>query len=183
MRTDRCDQRTDEELLRLLDADSTDDHIDGCPTCQRRLGEFRRTLNLAGCVPAPEWTPLRDEALFHGARRRLRARRRPRSAWKPALGGALAGSLVTGTLALLLVTQSLPAATVTVAGGDPPAVAEVAPEAVDAAQGVALSEGEFSDEDVAELLESYLVLSASTDELLWELEELSEEDLYALLEE
>lgn len=182
MRTDRCDQRTDEELLRLLDAGGRDDHIDGCPTCQRRLVEFRRTLDLAGRVPTPEWTPLRDEALFHGARRRLRARRRPRSAWKPALGGALAGSLVTGTLALLLITQSLPPATVTAAGGDPPA-AEAAAVVGDAAQSVVLSEGEFSDEDVAELLESYLVLSASTDELLWELEELSEEDLYALLEE
>jgi hypothetical protein len=177
---------SDDELLALVDSDTADDdHLSQCGACRRRYGEFVATLELASRLPPTQWSALQREALVHGVRRRLRGRPTVhRPGWQPALGGALA----TGVLAVLLtLTTNLTIGSpghVTVISSGSGLVAKAA-ESVHAPRVV--SEDEFEEEldetEVAGMIETYLMETASADELMWELEELSDDQYYALLDE
>lgn len=172
---------TDDELLALIDDHGSEgkaqQHLSSCASCRHRHAEFEATLQLTSRLPELEWTPLQGERLVHGVRRHLWARRaRRRPAWQPALGGAL----VTGVLAAVVV------ALVLVPPGTTP---DLAPAAIvhdsiavvsDTVGGV---DAQLDDAELAEMIETYLIETASADELLLEFGELSDDGYFALLEE
>lgn len=175
----------DDELLALLEEDGSDPHLTTCSHCQRRQAEFGQVLQLASQVPEPAWTPLQGEQLVHATRRRLHGRRHTtRATWKPALGGALAGAL--GCLFLLATWSGLPTAGPSTTEAPSPvamqSVVDVEEGAIVIQQDV-LDDEELAEDEVAVWLESYLVQTASDDELLLELDGLSDEEYYALLDE
>ncbi|MDA0334211.1 MAG: hypothetical protein O2782_03500 [bacterium] len=150
--------RSDAELLALIDSGTQDEHVSGCAGCRHRHQEFEATLTWTRRVPEAPWTPLQDERLLQGARRRLRERRVPRRpVWQPALGGAL----LTGAAAAILFLVLLPTQRSTtsvheaLAGEYPIEVAEA------------------DDAELAMLIETYLIETASADELLLELDKLA----------
>ena len=171
---------TDEELLAVIDgmeAGEAQQHLSTCASCRRRHGEFKATLQLASRLPEVEWTPLQGEILVHGVRRRLRARRAPRRpAWQPALGGALVTGVLAAVAALALVPQGMtpelaPATTI---------VQDAIPVVSDRQVGV---DEQLDDAEFADMIETYLIETASADELLLEFGELSDDEYFALLEE
>ncbi len=168
---------SDDELLALIDGgakgDRAREHLSSCARCGERHAEFEATLALAGRVPEPEWTALQGEAFVQSTHRRLWSSRPSpdRRVWQPALGGAL----LTGAVAAVLVLLMMP-------GDSPPALAQT-PAPAPLVDTELAAEEELGDEQLMEMIETYLVETASADELLLELDELSDDEYYALLEE
>ena len=165
---------TDDELVELIDAGIQDQHLSTCAQCLDRRGEFEATLAMASRVSETQWTTLQGERLVHAVRRRLRDRRAARRpVWQAALGGAL----VSGALAVLLLVLLPP---------------DLAPELVlderlvqDAVVvgSQTVVDGGLVDEELAILIEMYLIETSSADELLLELDKLSDGEYFTLLYE
>ena len=171
---------TDDELLASIDAGTEDQHLSTCAQCRDRRGEFEATLAMASRVSEVSWTTLQRETLIHGVRRRLHDRRGARRpVWQPALGGALFGGVLVVLLLVLL----------------PPDLAEVPvldAVVVDSRTAIAqdLDRGLVDDnldddlnDELAAMIEMYLIETSSADELLLALDELSDDEYYALLDE
>ena len=164
------------ELLAHLDAPDAAiaGHLDGCPACRRRLDGFARTLEAAAAAPAPAWSPLQAESVRLRTRRAVFApRRRPApTRWRAGLvGAALAGAL--GAWALTALVAPAPSTD----GIDPEAVAVLG------ADDVAASAAQVDEEALIEQIDAYLMATATEGELLEALQDFSDDDLYALLDD
>jgi hypothetical protein len=172
---------TDDELIVLVDDGISHEHLSVCSGCRSRHAEFAATLTLASKMPAVVWSPLRGETLVHRVRRRLRDQRGShRPAWQPALGGSVVTVVVAAGLMFVMGTRDLaPELAFEVAteesAWEPLDTEEVVTEGVVTEQ--------VEDTELAEMIETYLMETASADQLLLELDELSDDEYYALLEE
>lgn len=161
---------TEDELLALIDSGADSEHLSTCARCRQLSNEIEATLALARRVPQVRWTPLQGEALLHGVRRRLRDRReQPRPAWRSALGGAVVSGALAAILVLLLLPMDPANTTARVVTDN---VAEQRRDVED-----------LDDTELATMIEAYLIETASADELLLELDELSDDEYYVLLSE
>lgn len=175
---------SDDELLALIDdgaahGQSAPAHLQSCAACRTRLQEFDTTLELARRLPQPTWSAAAGRQLAQSTQQKLltssgrRRRGRASSVWRP----ALTGSLVTGAIAAALALMFMPA------DPQPPAAPTlVAVSQVPGAQELGLGV-EGDGEDLAIMLDTYLLETASMDELLLELDASSTDDYYALLED
>lgn len=175
----------DDELVAAIDAAAETDgpvrlhgHLASCASCRRRLVEFETTLALTKQLPQPTVLDQTGEAFTQATSQRLfgpkttPAWRPVRTAWRPAMAGALATGALAAALAFFFVptgvTQSLRPVVTT-------PVSAVVSDAVHA--------DADDEQELATMLDTYLFETASTDELLLELDGLSDDEYYALLEE
>ena len=158
----------DELLLAYLEGEldsrqhrDVEEHLSRCSSCRQQLAGLAATLRCVDQGPVPHRNPLYVRGLLYRVRRGIRARqdRTRRRRWGLSLAGA-AGLL--STLALVFWTRS---------GHDLPAAltAGVVPRSSQVAW---LGDGE----QIAELIETYLVQTASTEELLAAIGDLDVDD-------
>ena len=169
----------DDELIRLAHTqEEPPAHVSECLQCAGRLREFEATLRLsAAAPPTTDWNSLQAGAFLHRVRHGIQERQEPRVAtwWQPALAGAtltlVAMMLLPG---MMSVTPTLPsdsalnAVVDRVDGGADPQVAE---------DSVGLS-----DDELLLMIDSYLIETASEDELLLTLGDLDDADMVAALD-
>ena len=167
------DCREEAVLLRYLD-DALDPprraqvhrHLDTCPACRRRLEGFRATLDLARMASTPKPNPLFASGFSHKVRQGIEIRRRQHGRLRFAAGVAAVCGCLLGAV-WLTASSAGPGAGV-------PRLEEVAREAGDEV-GAA--------EELASLIDSYLLETASTDELMGEMQALDPTELVVMIEE
>jgi len=173
---------TDDELLASIDAGTEDRHLSTCAQCRDRRGEFEATLAMASHVSEVSWTTQQSEALIHGVRRRLHDRRGARRpVWQPALGGALFGGVLAALL-LVLLPPDLAQGPVLDEGPVQDAVV-VDSQTANAQDLIDDDQNDDQNDEIAAMIEMYLIETSSADELLLALDELSDDEYYALLDE
>ncbi len=138
-------------------------HVDICPSCRRRLEGLRATLNLAAEASTPAQNPLFASGFSYQVRQGIEKRRRRKGrARLAAVCGCLLGAV------WLAETPSRGV----------PLLEEVAIE-----PSAENDSSEDAGEELASLIDSYLLETASTDELMGQMEVIDSTELVAMFEE
>ena len=146
-------------------------HVDICPPCRRRLEGLRATLNLAAEASTPAQNPLFASGFSYQVRQGIEKRRRRKGRARLAAGIAAVCGCLLGAVWLAETPSRGPESGV-------PLLEEVAFEPSDENDS-----SEDAGEELASLIDSYLLETASTDELMGQMEVIDSTELVAMFEE
>ena len=170
------DCREEAVLLRFADEALDPDervrvqhHLDVCPSCRHRLEALRATLDLAAKASTPQQNPLFVNGFTYKVRQGIDRRRRRNRRLRAAAGMAAVCGCLAITVWLSKLSESTPASVASRSVG----------VVVDAGDDV----GSVAEEELASLIDSYLLETASTDELMGQMEGFDSTELVAMFEE
>lgn len=146
-------------------------HLDICPSCRYRLEGLQATLDLADKASTPTPNPLFASGFSYKVRQGIEKRRRRNGRVRFAAGIAAVCGCLLGAVWL-----SAPFTRVPESGT--PRLQEVAIQGSDEVGSV-----DDSGEELVSLIDSYLLETASTDELMGQMEVLDSRELVAMIEE
>ena len=170
--------REDAVLLQFLDETlepetrvQVQHHVDICSSCRRHLEDLRATLNLAAEASTPAQNPLFTSGFSYQVRQGIEKRRRRKGRVRIAAGIAAVCGCLLGAVWLAETPSRGPESGV-------PLLEEVATDLSDENDSI-----EDSGEELVSLIDSYLLETASTDELMGQMEALDSTELVAMFEE
>ncbi|MDP7361286.1 MAG: hypothetical protein QF768_01665 [Candidatus Latescibacteria bacterium] len=178
----------DDELIALASGEGeAPKHLKDCPRCASRFKEFERTLALTTTsMPQMEWNPLQSGGFMHRVRRGIELQSAPRPVpwWQPGLGGA--GLMLVVLLAIQAAVDQPALEQDSLLARESPDTIDFDEEGlsrilVDGSTGFDYGETVLNDEDdeLLILIDAYLIDTATEDELMMSLGDLTEDGVGA----
>jgi anti-sigma factor RsiW len=163
-------------LLRLADETLQPDervrvqhHVDLCKSCRDRLEALRATLDLAATASSPQQNPLFAAGFSYKVRQGIERRRHRKRRLRSSAGIAVVCGCIMVAVWFAKLTNSSPEMVVPLSG--------------EVVIGVGDEVGSIADEELASLIDTYLLETASTDELMGQMEGFDSKELVAMFEE